>query len=368
VTERIVVGSETQNFETTSVISGIQRVVREAHLGLTDRLALEGMDLVPFHTRDEPRRPTFRSHPYFALDPVLDQVPRTVEDVDVLCLLDLHGGADFSRIFRDVKRRPRPVIAVVYDITPILMPDAHPETAYFSFKVHLQQLLRLADHIVVTCEKVRSDLLSLGWRVHGQIHVIPLGSTFRPRRPEQPPDERLSMMYVSTIEPRKGHLTLVDAFDLLRREGLDVDLTLIGRGGWADPSVFARITEHPDFGGRLRWLESPDDNAIITTARRCSIGVFPSSDEGFGLFVEEGLALGLKMVVSDIEVFRERRQSNLFFHGPSAEELRDALIATHHTVWTPPARPVRLMADFVDNLADLVIEVAGKVQREQSSL
>lgn len=357
----LVIGSETQYYETFASVTGIQRVVREAHLGLTDHLGVHGVRVVPVHTRDMAPRTEFRANPYLASDPVLDQPPAEPEDLDGFLLLDLNVQTDFSRLFRAKKQRPRPLIVMVHDIIPMLHPQWVPPQTDRSFRVYLQQMLALADHIVVTTQKVRADLLRLGWRIPGEIHVIGLGTTFEQREPPPADDARISMMYVSTVEPRKGHDALVGAFDLLRRQGHDVDLSLIGREGWECGDVVRTIRTHPDLGGRLRWFESADDLFVTTLARDCTIGLFPARDEGFGLFIEEGLSLGLKMVASDTPVFRERAQRNLRLVEPTAQSLAEGILAAHRSPWRrlEPGQ-VRTMRAFVADLSDLVLSAVGQ--------
>lgn len=351
----LVIGSETQGFEGSTLLTGIQRVVRETHMSLFDRLTPQGVAVVPLHTRPEPRLQDYRDHHYFAGDPVLDQRARGVEEVDVICLLDMNLRTDFTSLYRAQRTRRRPVVAVVYDLIPLVASDTVPEHTRAPFRLYIQQVLALADHVIVTCQKVREDIEALSWSVRGQISVLHLGSSFRPEGPRPQVDERLSMIYVSTIEPRKGHMLLLEAFDLLRSAGIDVDLTLVGRAGWAEEATFRAIIGHPDFGGRLKWLQEPSDAQLLAAVRRCSIGVFPSREEGFGLFVEEGLSLGLKMVVSDLPVFRERHQPNLSYHGPTAQELAEAVLTAHAAPWTQPPRAVRTMAEFADDLAQVLL-------------
>lgn len=352
----VLVGSDTQSIERHSTVTGVQRVVREAHLALTDALSGQGIRIVPLHTRQAPRSRSFRGNPYLAADPVLDQRPVLPEDVDVFLFLDLHAHADFSRVHREKRRRPRPVITLIHDVLPLLHPEwwfSDPERV---FRIYVQQVLAVSDHVVVTSAKVRGDLLSLGWRIPGEIHVIPLGSSFRPRVPEAAPDGRLSMLYVSTVEPRKGHDVLLAAFDILRGDGHDVDLSIVGHEGWHCDDVVRAIRSHPDFEGRLRWLRGVDDLTVATIARGCSVGVFPTQDEGFGLFLEEGLAHGLKMVVSDIPVMRERAQANVHFADRTPAALADAIARAHSEPWDATGS-VRTMQDFGDDLARLVSNV-----------
>lgn len=354
--EALLVGSDTQNLEGHSWVTGVQRVVREAHVVLTDTLSPQGIEVVPLHTKRAPRHREFRGNPYLAADPVLDRRPRSPADVDALLFLDLHAHADFAAVHRSRRQLRRPVIGLIHDILPILHPEWWLDDPERVFRMYVQQLLAVSDHVVVTTDKVRADVLALGWRIPGQLHVIPLGASFRQRAPEPQPDDRMSLLYVSTVEPRKGHDILLGAFDLLRASGHDVDLTLVGREGWHCGELTSAILSHEDFGGRLRWHHSADDLTVATIARDCSIGVFPSCDEGFGLFLEEGLAYGLKMVVSDIPVLRERTQPNVHFADRTSAGLANAILAAHASPWAPTGR-VRTMQDFGHDLADLVRSV-----------
>ena len=354
-----IVGSDTQHIEGLSFVSGVQRVVRETHGAMVDALSPHGVDIVPVHTRPRPRSREFRQNAYLAADPVLERTPVSPDEVDAFLFLDLNPSADYALVHRELRRRRRPVVSLIYDIIPIIRPEWFETNATRAFRVYVQQMLAISDVIVVNSDQVRIDLLSLGWRVPGEIRVIPLGSSFRPRPPTPPRDDRLSLMYVSTVEPRKGHDILLGAFDLLRSAGLDVDLSIVGRKGWLADGIAESITSHPDFGGRLRWHRNADDLTMSSLARSSTVGVFPSQVEGFGLFLEEGLSQGLKMVVSDIPVFRERAQENVFYAERTPQGLAKAIERAHSTPWTRLAR-VRTMRDFGYDMADVVRETLSR--------
>src|SRR5690606_20966063 len=56
---------------------------------------------------------------------------------------------------------------------------------------------------------------------------------------------------VSTIEPRKNHEYLLDAFELAWAAGSDARLCIIGRIGWKREELVRRIRGHAEFGRRL---------------------------------------------------------------------------------------------------------------------
>lgn len=44
--------------------------------------------------------------------------------------------------------------------------------------------------------------------------------------------QRVSFLMVGTLEPRKGHQQVLDAFELLWDSGIDVNLVVVGKVGW----------------------------------------------------------------------------------------------------------------------------------------
>lgn len=352
---RLTIGSESQSQERQLAVTGIQRVVCESHKGLTDLLGLQGIDIGWVHTVDVPQSLNFKTEPYLATDPVLNGPEVYMSEIDGLVVLDIPTQMDFRAVLDQKAIRDLQVFVLIHDVLPLIYPQWFPKVALRSFKLYVQQGLHVADYIIVPSEEVKRDLLNLGWKHHGEIVVIPLGSIHKQRVPIELPESRVSAMYVSTIAPRKGHHKLLDAFDILRARGCDIDLTLIGRIGWECEDLVNRIRNHPDLNGRLKWLANADDHAVLMTASRCNIGVIPSEGEGFGMFLEEALTLGLKVVGSDIPVFREREQANVYFANMNGESLADSMVVAAGTPWVPMARgQVRSMTDFSRDLADLI--------------
>ena len=123
-----------------------------------------------------------------------------------------------------------------------------------------------------------------------------------------------SFLMVGTIEPRKGHLQTLDAFEQLWREGEQVNLVIVGNEGWKPlpnaerrtiPKIVARLASHPELGKRLFWLKGIDD-ALLQQVYQASACLMASSEgEGFGLPLIEAAHYGLPVIARDIPVFRE---------------------------------------------------------------
>jgi glycosyltransferase involved in cell wall biosynthesis len=105
------------------------------------------------------------------------------------------------------------------------------------------------------------------------------------------------LLFVSTLEPRKNVVNLLEAFALAAGEGYPGDLVLVGRWGWrteAAEQALARSSVRERIH-HLDYLERP---ILASVMRRAEALVFPSLLEGFGLPVVEAMACGIPVIVS----------------------------------------------------------------------
>ncbi len=64
---------------------------------------------------------------------------------------------------------------------------------------------------------------------------------------------------VGTLEPRKGHIQTIAAFEQLWTEGFEANLVVVGKQGWKMGSLADTSRNHHELGKRLFWLESTSD-------------------------------------------------------------------------------------------------------------
>ncbi|MCK9510484.1 MAG: glycosyltransferase family 4 protein [Pigmentiphaga sp.] len=112
-------------------------------------------------------------------------------------------------------------------------------------------------------------------------------------------------LMVGTLEPRKGHGQVLDAFEALWRVGDDVCLVIIGKVGWNVRPVVDRLRSHPEAGRRLAWFENAADNVLCQAYGTAHALIAASYTEGFGLPLIEAAQHGLPIIARDIPVFRE---------------------------------------------------------------
>jgi glycosyltransferase-like protein len=123
-------------------------------------------------------------------------------------------------------------------------------------------------------------------------------------------DGRLAILTVGGIEPRKGSLTLLEAFAAAREALPERRPVLLVAGG---ATLFDYRDEIDRFharaaalglNGDVRVLGPVEDDELEGLYRAADVFAMPSTKEGYGLAVLEALAAGLPAVVSDLDVFR----------------------------------------------------------------
>ena len=110
---------------------------------------------------------------------------------------------------------------------------------------------------------------------------------------------------VATLEPRKEHGLLLDAFERYWRGGGSAALLLVGAPGWCNDALLARVRGHREQGRRLHWLQQVDDRRLAALYRAARALVYLSRAEGFGLPVLEARELGCPVIASDLAPLRE---------------------------------------------------------------
>ena len=87
---------------------------------------------------------------------------------------------------------------------------------------------------------------------------------------------------VSTVEPRKQHLTAFGAWSqLIRDHGARTPkLVCVGRRGWLAEPVFARLEGAAALRDRTAMLSGVPDHELATLYKACLFTLYPSAYEG----------------------------------------------------------------------------------------
>jgi len=111
---------------------------------------------------------------------------------------------------------------------------------------------------------------------------------------------------VGTVEPRKGHDLVLDAFDIFwSQPDSDKVLVIVGKEGWRNEKVINKIKNHKQLGKRLFWLQGISDEYLNLVYNSSTCLIAASVGEGFGLPLIEAAKHNIPIIARDIPVFRE---------------------------------------------------------------
>lgn len=275
--------------------------------------------------------------------------PRCLDDYNrcdgsILLLLDSSWTTPIWPGTRRFKERGGMVVGVVYDLIPITHSHTSVPELTTAFKAWIAEHLRVTDGFVCISRSI-ADMLGEYIRALGpaapcvcpQIDYFHLGSELdfidldhpvRPAIHDIFAAERHVFLMVGTIEPRKMHDYVLDAFDRFWAEGGDAALVIVGRRTWKMEAFLERAATHPQHGCRLFVLRDATDAELDHCYRNASSLVIASEIEGFGLPVVEAFQRGLPVMCSDISVFREIADGKAtFFSLSESANLTAALVA-----------------------------------------
>jgi glycosyltransferase involved in cell wall biosynthesis len=118
------------------------------------------------------------------------------------------------------------------------------------------------------------------------------------------PDAQYLLM-VSTLEPRKNHVTLLSAWEQLRQERFpDLKLVIVGSLGWDHSAIVKRFRPWLA-SGDVQILEEVPASELRLLYHHAAATVCPSLGEGFDFSGVEAMRCAGAVVASDIPVHRE---------------------------------------------------------------
>jgi len=202
-------------------------------------------------------------------------------------------------------RRAR-LVYTLYDLSFLQEPSWTTEANRIGCFSGVFRASLFADAIVAISEFSRRHFLEVFPHYPAsRVHVIYPASRFDgPRDLPQPAALRRLQpgrfwLNVATIEPRKNHRCLLQAYArLLDSTRITISLVLAGARGWLTEE-FDRLLAELGLGERVILLGYVSEDELRWLYQNCFAFVYPSLFEGFGLPVVEAMSLGAPVICSN---------------------------------------------------------------------
>jgi glycosyltransferase involved in cell wall biosynthesis len=208
--------------------------------------------------------------------------------------------------------------------------DIFPEKTSPALRRYLSAIVpkQVADATIVLAvsETTKRDLIERLGVDESRISVVPNGvdERFFESKP-LPADRRRQLgipeeylLIVGTLEPRKNHLNLFRAIQILDGR-VDMPLVVAGRRGWEDEPILAEAYKLAA-SARVILTDYLPDHDLPGLYAGAKAVVYPSWYEGFGLPVAEAMASGVGVVASSAPALRETGGDAVLYCDPEDPE------------------------------------------------
>lgn len=187
------------------------------------------------------------------------------------------------------------MIAVIYDLIPLTHPQFYDTRLVEVFNEWFDWITHTADGYMAISATVRDQVRGelqrrIGaeqtekrWFDHfylgSELDLHHGAATIEPRLKDLFFGSEAVFLMVSTIEPRKNHGYLLDAFERAWAAGSTARLCIAGRIGWKCDALLERIRNHPELNRRLFMFNDLSDTSLEYAYAHASALVFPRSSK-----------------------------------------------------------------------------------------
>jgi glycosyltransferase involved in cell wall biosynthesis len=207
-------------------------------------------------------------------------------------------------------------VVTIHDCIHLRFPQYLPNRlAYVYARSSLWVATHRASRVLTVSETSKRDILRYFRVPERKIDVI--YNAIDERLGETPTEEEVArvreryqlndpfVLYTGNIKPHKNLERLIEAFNTLRRGGLDqVKLLIIG-DEISKYATLRRAVHRYKLHKHVRFFGFVSDKTLASLYRLASVFVFPSLYEGFGLPPLEAMAAGTPVITSNVSSLPE---------------------------------------------------------------
>ncbi len=226
---------------------------------------------------------------------------------------------------------PKNSYVTIHDIAWEFFPETFSKFTLNYLKFSTWFAVTFARKIITISESTKRDLIKKYKLPENKIAIIPLGFDMETETMRSDAEELQKIaalpekfvLFLSTLQPRKNVIGLIDAFvELKKEQGLPHSLVLVGGKGWLYDQIMEKIKDHPE----VIYFGYIQDRFQIL--RKAELLVQPSFYEGFGLSLLDAFASGVPVVCSNVSSLPEvGGDAALYFDPKNKRDMKSVMAA-----------------------------------------
>jgi glycosyltransferase involved in cell wall biosynthesis len=188
--------------------------------------------------------------------------------------------------------RPCMGVVTIHDLAFEVFPEDFSRRTGWKYRTFARRAARSAQRVICVSGYTAQDVIRRYDVDPGRVRIIPNAPSLAIGG-EPLPDDGPYLLAVGDLRPKKNLLRLVQAFRVLRREGLEHRLVLAGVDSGEGDTVRAAAGGEP-----VLFTGYVSDGRLDALMRGADALVHPSLYEGFGLVLVEAMARGVPVVAA----------------------------------------------------------------------
>lgn len=208
-------------------------------------------------------------------------------------------------------------IMTIHDVSHERYPEWFSKNYYRFYHYMMPRIGKKAHAVLTVSEFSKKEIVdTLGINAE-KIHVVHSNVPFhnKPSKEEvlsftRNPEAEKYILAVSSMDPRKNFIRLVEAFDKIKDKSVKLYIIGMSFKAFNTPDLQKLIWENVHLPGYI-----PDEK-LQTMYQNALLSVYPSLYEGFGLPPLESMTYGCPVINSDIPALREVSQDAALYVDP----------------------------------------------------
>ena len=208
-------------------------------------------------------------------------------------------------------------IMTIHDVSHERYPEWFSKNYYRFYHYMMPRIGKKAHAVLTVSEFSKKEIVDTLGINSEKIHVVHSNVPFhnKPSKEEifsfkRNPEAERYILAVSSMDPRKNFVRLVEAFDKIKDKSVKLYIIGMSFKAFNTPDLQKLIGENVHLPGYI-----PDEK-LQTMYQNALLSVYPSLYEGFGLPPLESMTYGCPVINSDIPALREVSQDAALYVDP----------------------------------------------------